>query len=109
MKTSRLIALIVILLLLVEGFLGLRVWAQSTDRELDASGMESLYEITDALAAPAALLAGDEPLQESGVVDFTVLVAIEAYAIVALAVIVAIVLVSGGWHRLLALRPLHYP
>ena len=109
MKTPRLIALIVLLLLLVEGFLGLRVWAQSTDRELDADGMESLYEITDALAAPAALLTGDEPLQESGVVDFTVLVAIEAYAIAALAVIVAIVLVSGGWHRLLALRPLHYP
>jgi len=109
MKTSRLIALIVLLVLLIEGFLGLRVWMQSTDRDVDSDGMESLYEITDVLAAPAALLTGDEPLQESGVVDFTVLLAIEAYAIAALAVIVVIVLVSGGWHRLLALRPVQYP
>jgi hypothetical protein len=48
-------------------------------------------------------------LQEAGVIDFTVLVAIEAYAIAALALIVLIVLVSGGWHRLLALRPVRYP
>jgi hypothetical protein len=109
MKTSTMIAMIVLLVLLIEGFLGLRVWMQSTDRELDSDGMESLYEITDFLAAPAAILTGDEPLQASGVVDFTVLVAIEAYAVAALALIVAIVLVSGGWHRLLALRPVRYP
>lgn len=109
MKTSTLIYLIVLLVLLIEGFLGLRVWMQSTDRAVDSNGMESLYEITDALAAPAALLTGEETLQESGVVDFTVLVAMEAYAIAALVLIVTIVLVSGGWHRLLALRPVHYP
>jgi hypothetical protein len=108
-KISTLTALIVLLVLLTEGFLGLRVWMQSTDREVDSEGMESLYEITDALAAPATILTGDEPLQASGVVDFTVLVAIEAYAIAALALIVTIVLVSGGWHRLIALRPVHYP
>jgi hypothetical protein len=109
MKTSTMIAMIVLLVLLIEAFLGLRVWVQSTDGEVDSDGMESLYEITDALAAPAAILTGDEPLQASGVVDFTVLVAIEAYAVAALALIVAIVLVSGGWHRLLALRPVRYP
>src|SRR5687767_12276436 len=109
MKTSTLIALIVLLVLLIEGFLGLRVWTQSTDREVNSNGMENLYEITDALAAPAALLTGERPLQRSGVVDFTLLVAIEVYAVAALTVIVATVLVSGGWHRLLALRPVHYP
>ncbi len=109
MKTSTVIVMIVLLVLLIEGFLGLRVWMQSTDREVNSNGMESLYEITDALAAPAAILTRDEPLQASGVVDFTVLVAIEAYAVAALALIVAIVLVSGGWHRLLALRPVRYP
>jgi hypothetical protein len=109
MKTSRLVILIVLTVVLVEAMLLLRVWIQATAKPMDSEGVVSLVDTTDVLASPAALLTGEEALRESGVVDFTVLVAIEAYVVAAIVIVLVIVGLNGGWNRLMALRPVHLP
>lgn len=108
MSTWRFVFLVVFALLIIEGLLALRLWTQATARPIDSDGAQGLFDITDVLASPLAIVTG-EPLRESGVVDFTILASIEFYVIAALALIAAVVLLNGGWNRLLALRPVHHP
>ena len=109
MKTSHLVLLIVVTLIVVEAMLGLRVWIQSTSGPMDRQGVVSLFDTTDVVASPASLLTGKDALRESGVVDFTVLVAIEAYLVGALVLVLVIIGVNGGWKWLMALRSVQLP
>ena len=109
MSTWRFVFLIVFSLLAIEGLLALRVWMQATAQPIDSDGAQGLFDITDTLAAPLFIVTGEKPLRESGVVDFTVLASIEFYVVVALILIACVVLVNGGWNRLMALRPAHHP
>jgi hypothetical protein len=76
---------------------------------MDSEGAQSLFDTTDVLAAPAALFTGEEPLRESGVVDYTLLVSIEAYVVIALLLIVFVAGLNGGWNWIKALWPVQYP
>jgi hypothetical protein len=79
--------LIILAGIAAEGLLILRLWAQVTSRPVDSGNLRFLFSITQDLASPFGLITHEEPLQTSGIVDFTVLVAIEGYLIVTLALI----------------------
>jgi hypothetical protein len=88
------ISAVVLVFLPIEVLLMVRVWAQVTSQPLDTEAMQELFAVTDSLASPFEPLTGSPPLRATGVVDFTVLVAIEAY-FVAMLVAVGLVLWFG--------------
>jgi hypothetical protein len=79
------LAFLPVLLLLVA-----RVWVQVTSQSMNAEDMDRLFSVTDSLAGPFEALTGSPPLRTTGVVDYTVLVAIEGYFV---AMLVAVCLV----------------
>jgi hypothetical protein len=109
MKTRSLITLILIAGVAIEAALLIRVWAQSTSQPMDGTGMTVLFDVTDVLASPFSAITGDLPSKESGVVDYTVLVALEAYFVAMVGVIVLVLVLRGGWSWLDQHRPVHLP
>jgi hypothetical protein len=94
MKRATLAGLIIGLAVIVESLLVLRAWWQATAKPIDSSAAESLYAITRDLAAPFVLFTGEAARNETGVIDFTILVAIEGYFVAALALLALTYLVG---------------
>jgi hypothetical protein len=85
--------------LLVEALLAFRLWVQITGKPIESNSSLSLFSLTDDLIAPFQLLTGNAPLKGAGVIDFTLLVAMEGYFVAMLALLgLAFVLWrTGGW------------
>jgi hypothetical protein len=94
MKRITFVTFILFCAVLVEGLLALRVWAQLTGRPIDTEEMSLLFKVTRELASPLVMVTHEAPLETTGIVDFTVLVAMEAYLIAALALIALCFIVS---------------
>jgi hypothetical protein len=80
--------------IITEALLVVRVWAQVTSKPIDTGPLRLLFSLTQELAAPFERVTNEAPLQTSGVVDFTVLVAIEGYLIATLALLALCYLVN---------------
>jgi hypothetical protein len=87
MKTVLPFLLIALCFVLIETLLGMRIWAQATAQPIDSEEMVELFEITDDLAGPFEALTGEPPLRTTGVIDFTVFVAMEGYFVAMLALV----------------------
>jgi hypothetical protein len=84
MKTAIPLFLIALCFLAVELLLGLRIWAQATAQPIDSEEMTRLFEVTDDLAGPFEAITGQPPLPTTGVIDYTVMVAVEGYFVLTL-------------------------
>jgi hypothetical protein len=76
--------------------MALRIWIQVSARPVDTDSATVLFSVTRDLARPAELITGSPPLQETGVIDITTLVAMEAYFIATLAAIVLVLTYGEG-------------
>ena len=94
MKTALPLFVVALCFLVIEALLVLRIWAQATAEPIDTNEMVRLFTVTDDLAEPFQALTGEPPLRTTGVIDFTVLVAIEGYFI-AMLVLIFITFVLG--------------
>jgi hypothetical protein len=90
MKRFGFIALVIFATLIVEALLAGRIWAQVTAQSTNEGELKSLFAVTYDLAWPFQLITGDAPLREPSVIDFTILVAIEGYFILMLALLALI-------------------
>ena len=106
MKRATFLSAILLCGVLVEALLALRVWAQLTGRPIESEEMSLLFRVTRELASPLVLVTHEAPRETTGIVDFTVLVAMEAYLIGMLALIAACFVVSGTL-SLLSHEPAH--
>ena len=106
---NRVVPIIIVLLTAatIEALLATRVWAQVTAQPMEEAWFTSLLKVTDDLASPFAMFTGDEPMHTTGVIDFTVLVAIEGYFIAMLA-LVAFIYAAGRVGSLFG-RPRRHP
>jgi hypothetical protein len=95
MKRAVFLSVVLLSGIVVEALLALRVWAQLTGKPIDSEEMSLLFRVTRELAAPLVLVTHEAPRETTGIVDFTVLVAMEAYFIATLALIAACFVVSG--------------
>lgn len=95
MKRATFLSAILLCGVLVEALLALRVWAQLTGRPIESQEMSLLFLVTRELASPLTLVTHEAPRETTGIVDFTVLVAMEAYLIGTLALIAGCFVVSG--------------
>jgi hypothetical protein len=95
MKRAVFLSVVLLCGIVVEALLALRIWAQLTGKPIESDEMSLLFRVTRELAAPLVLVTHEAPLETTGIVDFTVLVAMEAYLIATLALIAAIFVVSG--------------
>jgi hypothetical protein len=95
MKRLALVTLAFVCVLAVESLLVLRTWMQVTAKPLESDAATSLFSLTHDLASPFAAITGQQPRTDTGVVDFTVLVAIEGY-FVALLIVVWLVFFFGN-------------
>jgi hypothetical protein len=82
-------------LIAVQAMLAMRTWMQLTASDLDEGAARTLFAFTHDLAAPFAVLSGEPPRDETGVVDFTVLVAIVGYFFLALVLIALTCVLTG--------------
>ena len=98
-RAAAILAPILACLIAVEALFVLRTWMQLTARDIEESAARTLFAFTHDLAAPFAKLSGEPPRNETGVVDFTVLVATVGYFLVAL-VLVALTCILTGVARL---------
>jgi hypothetical protein len=109
MKTAVPLFLIAVGFLAVEVLLGLRIWAQATAEPIDSEEMVRLFEVTDDLASPFEAITGRPPLHTTGVIDFTVLVAVEGYFVVTLIAVFMLLflgsLISFVLHHRVRSRP----
>jgi hypothetical protein len=95
MKRLALVAAAFVCVLAVDSLLILRTWMQVTAKPLDSDAATSLFSLTQDLASPFSAITGQQPRADTGVVDFTVLVAIEGY-FVALLIVVWLVFFFGN-------------
>jgi hypothetical protein len=94
MKRAGIIGFVLCLAIVVEALLIGRAWMQATAADASSSAATSLFSFTHDLAAPFAIFTGEQASDETGIIDFTVLVAIEGYFLLALAVIALIYVVG---------------
>jgi hypothetical protein len=87
MKSLLLFSLIVLCFLVIEVLFAVRVFLQATAEPIETEEVVRLFELTDDLAAPFEPLTGEPPLRTTGVIDFTVLVAMEGYFVITLGVV----------------------
>ena len=95
MKTAAPFLLVLLCFLAIEALLLVRVWAQATSQPMETDAMAQVFSLSDQLASPFEGLTGDPPLQTTGVIDFTILVAIEGYFIAMLAVVFVLFWLAG--------------
>jgi hypothetical protein len=95
MKRATFLSAILLCGVLVEALLALRVWAQLTGRPIESEEMSLLFRVTRELASPLVLVTHEAPRETTGIVDFTVLVAMEAYLIGMLTLIASYFVVCG--------------
>ena len=77
-----------VVFVVVEALLGARIWLQLSSAPLDGERARMLLSVTTELAAPFEALTHRPLLDRAGVVDFTALVAMEAYLVAMLALVV---------------------
>jgi hypothetical protein len=95
LPTGRLILLVVIALIIVEALLGARLWAQLTNQEIDSGDLPMIFRVTDRLISPFAAYESTSPIRETGIVDISTLVAMQAYFFIAAAIIIGIAALGG--------------
>jgi hypothetical protein len=95
MRRASYLSVVLLSGIFIEALLALRVWAQLAGKPIESGEMSLLFRVTRELAAPLVLVTHEAPRETTGIVDFTVLVAMEAYLILTLALIAVWFVVSG--------------
>jgi hypothetical protein len=99
LPVGRLILLVLLACLVVEGFLGVRLWAQLTSQPIDEGSLPFVFDTTDYFISPFAEFEPSAPIRETGILEISTLIAMQAYLIAA-AAIVLVIMVLGGLIRL---------
>lgn len=105
-KTAALLVLSVGLL--IEALLALRLWLQVTSEPIQEEWQAQVLDLTDVLASPFQIFTGTAPNSQVGIVDFTVLVALEGY-FAAVVLALAVIYLAGRVAQALRARPKALP
>ncbi len=109
MKSKIGVLLIVLSGLLLEALLGARLWVQATSQDVGNVWISPLMSVTDVLTEPFALFVGRHQLGRSGIIDYSVLVTMEAYFVGMIGLLVLAGATKGAVSLILDLRPVHLP
>jgi hypothetical protein len=96
---GRLILLVLLACLVVEGLLGVRLWAQLTSQPIDEGSLPFVFDTTGYLVSPFTEFEPSSPIRETGILEISTLIAMQAYLIAA-AALVLVIMVIGGFVRL---------
>ena len=87
MKRASIVLCLLAATLIVEAMLAFRLWIQVTAQPVEAQSSLSLMSLSDKLALPFRFVTGKAPLSATGVIDYTLLTAMEGYFIALLALL----------------------
>lgn len=81
------VALIVIATATIEASLAFRAWVQLSGNQLDNLGLKLIYGLSSQAVAPFKGLETTTPVRQQGILELSTLVALEAYLLLAVAVV----------------------
>ena len=87
MKRASVVLSLLAATAIVEAMLAFRLWIQVTAQPVEAQSTLSLMSLSDKLALPFRFVTGKAPLSGTGVIDYTLLTAMEGYFIAMLALL----------------------